>query len=166
MRSFRFIAYVLIAVGVIDFAIAVHSEWTGTAVAPRRHGPGKVIRREDDLSHFQRTVAYTWIRGVCVFCGGLFILGVVRAGERMDPFSDQFGGNDAIDELAAILAEEEEKHPCETIPIVRTKSEGVNPQIFPTCERPTSRKIALSQHSRNEDGCSSCSCPSIVQRDI
>ena len=68
-----------------------------------------MAKRRDDPAAFRDLMTYQWIRVVLAFSAGLILLGLCRRADRLDPFSDSFAGQAALDELARSLSEEQEK---------------------------------------------------------
>ena len=54
-------------------------------------------------------MTYQWYRGPLFIFGGFIILGLCRRADRTDPFSPDFAGSDALDNLNRALTEEEKR---------------------------------------------------------
>ena len=107
----RALAYLLVLLGCIFIADATYDEQqrgVANAVSPRG-GRHYVISRADDPEQFRNLMAYQWLRGPLFLCGGFIILGFCRRADRLDPFSPDFAGSDALDDLNRTLTEEERR---------------------------------------------------------
>ncbi len=107
----RALAYILIASGLFCLADAAYDEYRGVAdaLSPGRACQRHVIARADDPKQFRNLMAYQWLRGPIVLFGGFIILGLCLRADRLDPFSPNFAGSDALDALNHTLAEEEKR---------------------------------------------------------
>ena len=107
----RIVAYILILVGLMCLVDAARDEHRGIASArsPSRSARLHIVSRAEDPEQFRGLMAYQWVRGPLALLGGLIILGICRRADRLDPFSPDFAGSDALDELNRALTEEEQK---------------------------------------------------------
>jgi hypothetical protein len=107
----RPVAFFLIGLGLWFFVDAGRDEWReiAEAISPRG-GETMVIPKADDPEQFRNLMVYQWWRGVVVLIAGMVILGIVRRADRLDPFSPDFRGSNALDELDQSLKEQERRH--------------------------------------------------------
>ncbi|MES2569019.1 MAG: hypothetical protein V4710_03070 [Verrucomicrobiota bacterium] len=113
----RIIAYSLILLGVFLLGDAAYDEHRGIAGAASPDGlltgvsshPPNVVKQAEDPQGFRDLMLYQWVRAPLALCAGLFILGLCRRADRIDPFSPDFAGNQALDELNRTLTEEQAK---------------------------------------------------------
>jgi hypothetical protein len=109
----RPLAYGLILFGLVLLCAAARDEHRGVAEAgsPSRYGAVhmNIISKRIDPKNFRNLMEYEWGRGAVFLCGGLILLNFIRRMDRLDPFSPNFEGNSALDELNRTLTEEEER---------------------------------------------------------
>jgi len=107
----RVFAYLLILVGFVFLADAAYDEHGGVAdvLSPGRGSQHHVIARADDPDQFRNLMAYQWLHGPLFLFAGFIILGFCRRANRLDPFSPDFAGSDALDDLNHTLTEEEKQ---------------------------------------------------------
>jgi hypothetical protein len=109
----RVFAYYLILVGLLQLADAAYDEQRGVAAAVSPGGVSApllyVIKRADDPEGFRSLMFYQWSQGPAVLLAGFWILGLSRRANRVDPFSPDFAGNQALDDLNRTLTEEQAK---------------------------------------------------------
>lgn len=114
----RLLAYFLLPVGIFFLAIAARDEHRGVTSARPPYGSGGlpiagrpiIIAKQDDPKQFRNLMFYEWLRGPVFIGGALIILGICRRADRVDPFSADFAGNAALDDLQRELTAEQEKH--------------------------------------------------------
>ena len=108
----RALSYLLILFGLLSLFDAAYDEYRGVADAlpPGRSITRYVIARAEDPKQFRNLMAYQWLRGPILLLGGIFILNICRRADRLDPFSPNFAGSDALDDLNRTLTEEEKRH--------------------------------------------------------
>ena len=113
----RIFAYGLIMLSVFLFGDAAYDEHRGIADAASPDGLlsgfsshlPNVVNRSEDPKGFRNLMLYQWVRAPLALCAGLFILGLCNRADRTDPFSPDFAGNQALDELNRTLTEEQAK---------------------------------------------------------
>ena len=107
----KWLACAFLIFGAIDLAAAVEYEYSGVAVvySSQRGAPiPTVIRRADDPKRFRSAMTYVWYLAGGTILPGVLILAWLRRQESLDPFSENFGGKSAIDDLGRALDKEEE----------------------------------------------------------
>ena len=113
----RILAYGLILLGIFLLGDAAYDEHRGIAEAASPDGlltgvstsAPNVVKRDENPQSFRNLMLYQWLRSPLALCAGLIILGLCRRADRVDPFSPDFAGNDALDELNRTLTDEEQK---------------------------------------------------------
>jgi hypothetical protein len=107
----RWLAYILIVIGLIFVADAAYDEHRGVAdaLSPGRGSRRHIVACSDDPEQFRNLMTYQWVRGPLFLVGGFIILGFCRRADRLDPFSPDFAGSDALDDLNRTLTEEEQR---------------------------------------------------------
>lgn len=113
----RLVAYVLILIGTVLLGDAAYDEQRGIAEAASPDPTGtssmahvpNVVRRDEDPKGFRNLMLYQWLRAPLFLLGGLFILCLCRRADSLDPFSADFAGNQALDELNRTLTKEQAK---------------------------------------------------------
>jgi hypothetical protein len=110
MHFVRGVAYFLIVSGLLFLGDAVREQQRGIARAARL-GRGGVseARRIDDPKAFEGLMFYQWARAGLTVLAGMTILGMCRRADLHDPFSEQYHGSAALDELGKTLDEEKEQ---------------------------------------------------------
>lgn len=106
--SAKIFGYLLILIGLFCLVDAAYDQYRGVASTSTRSSQ-YIEKKADKNSLFQNLMIYQWGRGFLFFSGGLIILGICRRSDCQDPFSPNFSGSPAIDELNRSLTEEEEK---------------------------------------------------------
>ena len=106
----RKFAYGLILFGICLLGDAAWDEHRGIAEAANwgRAAPA-VVDRAENPKGFRSLMVYQWVRAPLILCAGLFILGLCRRADRTDPFSPDFAGNEALDDLNRTLTEEQDR---------------------------------------------------------
>jgi hypothetical protein len=91
----RFVAYILILVGVIYLADAAYDQYRGIASVSSRglH----VASRAEKPEEFRNLMAYQWTRGSLALLAGIIIFEIGRHADRHDPLSPDFARSDSID---------------------------------------------------------------------
>jgi hypothetical protein len=107
----RILAYFFILLGLVLLIRAARSENSGVS---RAIGPGAGItylveRREIDPKAFRALMNYQWIESTMPVLIGIVILGLLRRQEKLEPFSVDFAGTSAIDDLEKTLNEKEHR---------------------------------------------------------
>lgn len=107
----RLLAYILFGFGLIYLADAAYDENRGVAdvVSPTGYGHRFAVKRAEDPEQFRNLMAYQGVRGTLFLMGGFISLGICRRADRCDPFSPDFAGKPALDDLNRSLTEEDEK---------------------------------------------------------
>ena len=110
MKAF---AYACMVCSLLLLASAARQQITGHArvIAPTRYGwthPTRVDRATDPQG-FHDAMAYWWIVSALPGCLGIVGLRMIRRFDRLDPFSPDFQGSQALDELSDELDREQEK---------------------------------------------------------
>ncbi len=104
----RPVAFAIMIFGICLLALALLDEHRGETVMRRRY-TSYTIKRGENPERFRDAMHYKWGRGAVWVCCGWIILGICRRADRSDPFSPDFAGNDALDELHKSLDREEER---------------------------------------------------------
>ena len=109
----RFIPHIIIVFGICLLAHAAYDEHRGIVRAKRNSaiyplGPD-LVERTQDPKRFRNIMASEWILASIVVCIGFIFLGIDKKADRIDPFSTDFDGNDALDELDQKLTDEQKK---------------------------------------------------------
>jgi hypothetical protein len=96
----RFVAYVLILVGLIYLADAAYDQYRGIASAhpPSRSVGLHVASRAEKPKEFHNLMAYQWTRGSLTLFAGIIIFEICRHSDRHDPLSPDFARSDSIDD--------------------------------------------------------------------
>jgi hypothetical protein len=96
----RFIAYLLIFVGLIYLADATYDQYRGIASvrSPSRAATRNIASRAEKPKEFRNLMAYQWTRGSLILLAGIIILEICRHSDRHDPLSPDFGRSDSSDE--------------------------------------------------------------------
>jgi len=107
----RALAYILILIGLIYVADAAYDENRGIAeaVTPGRGSHREFVARDENPEKFRNLMTFQWYRGPIFAFGGFIILGICRRADRHDPFSPDFAGSKALDDLNSALDEEEKR---------------------------------------------------------
>jgi hypothetical protein len=101
----KWLAYGLLLLSVIFLADGIQETITGQVEA---HAPRGGVRRADRATQpeeFRNLMNYQWARGGLTAAVGLICLGLKRRNDLLNPFSPNFKGNTALDELGEILDE-------------------------------------------------------------
>jgi len=107
----KILAYTLIVVSLFMLWAAASQESSGHAEA-QSPGPSFVEHRENrdaNPQSFRNLMTYQWLAASLAGLAGLFLLSLIRSQNQVDPFSPDFQGSDAVDELSATLDEQLKK---------------------------------------------------------
>ncbi len=77
--------------------------YTGKAVVRAHSRSGQEADRDTHPKEFDALMKFQWLRVGGLFLVGIITLSIVRRQDRLDPFSENFAGSDAIDELEEYL---------------------------------------------------------------
>jgi len=99
------LAYTLIAVSLFMLWSAASQEFSGQAVAqsPDNSFVEHRENRDTNPQSFRNLMTYQWLAASLTGLAGLFLLSLIRSQNRVDPFSPEFQGADAVDELSVTL---------------------------------------------------------------
>lgn len=98
------LAYTLLVVSLFMLWTAASQEFSGQAV---EQSPGESVvehreNRDANPQSFRNLMTYKWLAASLTGLAGLFLLSLIRNQNRVDPFSPEFQGADAVDELSAL----------------------------------------------------------------
>jgi len=106
----KFLAWGLIVLTVLFTIQAMGQQISGRAdVSAGRSFQRHEADRDREPEEFQNLMSYQWIRAFLPGTAGIFLLYMIRRGDRLDPFSPHFQGGAEIDRLSDYLDEEEHK---------------------------------------------------------
>lgn len=103
----KLLAYGLILMTLLFSIQAMEQQISGRAdvLTPGRSYSRNTADKETKPEEYRILMTYQWIRAVLPGAAGLFLLHLIRRGERLDPFSPHFQGSAEIDKLSDYLDE-------------------------------------------------------------
>lgn len=107
-RRMKILAFGLIFISALLLFFAAIAERDGkVTVRTSFRSLPKSYDRDRDPEEFRRVMMYVWLRAATPGIVGIFLLGMRRRQDRLDPFSRHFQGRESLDELADHLDREE-----------------------------------------------------------
>lgn len=104
--------YVILLLGAWLLIDAVQSQRSGVAravVPGSRYNIVETAKRAEDPKAFENLMRYQWSEASIILFVGIVVLMKVRREDSLDPFSENFAGSAAIDELERTLNEKEKE---------------------------------------------------------
>ncbi len=107
----RSTAWVFLVLGLCFLVDAIQEEHKGVAVvySPGRSARKYMAARAEDPVYFRQLMVYEWVKAGMALGFSLFPFRLDRRLDRTDPFSKNFAGKDALDDLDRVLADEERR---------------------------------------------------------
>jgi hypothetical protein len=100
------LAYFLIVVGALCFAVVGYDEYRGVTESPSEM-PGDIHKQSEPENFHNAIVCHSYYASAFLFLGILMLV-VDKSMDKSDPESPDFAGNKALDDWAKTLKEVEE----------------------------------------------------------
>jgi hypothetical protein len=108
MKTLGILLFCLAALGLVD---AIREEISGTVriLAPGRYTRVREVKKVENPRDYRNLMTYQWVRFGTFVGAGLFCFHIIKRSEETDPFSPNFKGKEALDDLSTYLDQEKEK---------------------------------------------------------
>ena len=101
------LAYFLIVIGVLYFAVIGYDEYRGITESPSNM-PGDVHKQSAPENFHNAIVCHSYYASAFLFLGILMLV-IDKSMDKSDPESPDFAGNNALDDWGKTMQEEEER---------------------------------------------------------